>query len=268
MKHVLGIVSLFLLCIIVNGCALLSAAGISNQGQPVKKVSDTLMLRPQSVSKVKIDHSIWDNLLKKHVNQEGLVDYKGFKRDYPVFKSYLQILSNTPPEENWPVQELLAYYINLYNAFTVDAIVKHYPVNSIKDIKGVWTNGNVPVGSKNLSLGGIENGILRKMEEPRIHFAINCASISCPKLLNEAYKAHSIDKQLDEATKAFINSSENDISTNNLKLSSIFDWYKKDFKVNGDVDVIAYINQYSCIKINPNVAIAYKPYNWKLNAQN
>jgi hypothetical protein len=118
-----------------------------------------------------------------------------------------------------------------------------------------------------LSLGGIENGILRKMDEPRIHFAINCASISCPKLLDEAYTASKINAQLDRAATEFINSDKNDISSNNPKVSSIFDWYAKDFTVNGKKDVIAYINQYSETKINPGATFSYKNYNWDLNEQ-
>lgn len=99
------------------------------------------------------------------------------------------MLSAQAPDKTWSVQELLAYYINLYNAYTVDLILKNYPVKSIKDLNGPWTKAIVPIGDIRMSLGGIENSILRKMNEPRIHFALNCASVSCPKLLNEAYSA-------------------------------------------------------------------------------
>jgi len=125
----------------------------------------------------------------------------------------------------------------------------------------------VPIGNKTLSLGGIENGILRKMDEPRIHFAINCASFSCPKLLNEAYVASKINQQLEKVTKDFINGDKNEITKNNPKLSSIFKWYKKDFKVKGEKDVIGYVNQYAKVKINPETSIAYLEYNWSLNEQ-
>ena len=105
------------------------------------------------------------------------------------------------------------------------------------------------------------------MNEPRIHFAIKCASISCPKLLNEAYTASKINEQLDRATKEFINSNENDISPNSPKISSIFDWYAKDFEVNGKQNVIGYINQYSKIQITSGATLNYKNYNWELNEQ-
>ena len=108
------------------------------------------------------------------------------------------MLSENEPTEVWSVQELLAYYINTYNAYTVNLILDNYPLKSIKDISGPWTKAIIPIGDNKLSLGGLENGILRKMNEPRIHFAINCASYSCPKLLNEAFTASRIDEQLEQ----------------------------------------------------------------------
>jgi hypothetical protein len=244
-------------------CALFSAAGLSSQGQPTKEV--TASLTTVNISEEIVDHSIWDNLLNKHVDNEGLVDYPGFKQDQPELRSYLEMLSKTQPTEAWSVEELLAYYINTYNAYTVQLILDNYPIKSIKDINGPWTKGIVPIGDTNLSLGGIENGILRKMNEPRIHFAINCASFSCPKLLNEAFTASKMEFQLERVTNEFINSDKNDINAANPSLSSIFNWYKKDFLVNGKVDVIGYINNYSNTQIDPAADIEYKNYDWNLN---
>tara|TARA_R110002124_G_scaffold99337_1_gene245312 strand:- start:44574 stop:45377 length:804 start_codon:yes stop_codon:yes gene_type:complete len=267
MISVIKIVVAFIFFASVYSCNLLSAAGISSQGQPTKEVPQDLTSTTAN-SVVNIDHSSWDKLLKKHVNNDGLVDYKGFAQDQAALDSYLKMLSSYTPNDNWSVQELLAYYINIYNAYTVDLILDNYPVKSIKDIDGPWTKGIVPIGDKNLSLGGIENGILRKMNEPRIHFAINCASISCPKLLNEAYTAARINEQLDKATTQFINSDKNDISADNPKLSSIFDWYKKDFIVGGEQNIIGYVNKYSEVKINSNAEVTFKDYDWNLNEQN
>ncbi len=266
MKLLRNFTTILLATFIFQSCNLLSAAGISSQGQPTKDTPKDLVSTTAN-SAVNVDHSQWDKLLKKHVNSEGLVDYKGFQKDQAQLDSYLNMLSEKNPNNDWSVQELLAYYINIYNAATVKLIVENYPVKSIKDIDGAWTKGRVAVGNKELSLGGIENGILRKMDEPRIHFAINCASISCPKLMDEAYTAAKINEQLDRAAKEFINSEKNDISANSPKLSSIFDWYQKDFTVNGKKDVIGFINKYSKTKINPGAAITYKDYNWNLNEQ-
>jgi hypothetical protein len=214
-----------------------------------------------------VDHSQWDVLLKKYVDEQGNVNYRGFKNNQAELQTYLDYLRNKVPADTWKVEELLAYYINLYNAHTVNLIVENYPLKSIKNIDGPWTKAIVPVGDKNLSLGGIENGILRKMNEPRIHFAINCASISCPNLLNEAYQANKIDAQLERVAIEFINGDKNEISMHNPKLSSIFKWYSKDYMVNGKADVIAYVNKYSETKIDPSTSIEYLEYNWNLNEQ-
>lgn len=258
----------FLVFIVVafttTGCALLSAAGFTSRGLPTPQVPEKLTSTTAN-SSVNLDHSAWTALLKKHVDKEGNVDYKGFKNDRAALTSYLKYLSENKPDDSWSVQEILAYYINVYNAFTVDLIVENYPVESIKDINGPWTRAIVPIGNTKMSLGGVENGLLKKMNEPRFHFAINCASVSCPKLLNEAYTAATINEQLDKVTREFINSDENKISENKAELSSIFDWYEKDFLVHGIDNIIEYINQYSDTKINPDTNITYLEYNWGLN---
>lgn len=261
MKRWLQLLSLLILTQSVYSCNYLSVAGLNDEGQPIKEVQGSISVSEQS----KIDHSKWDALLKKHVRPDGLVNYKGFLKDRDALTEYLTMLSKNPPEETWSTAELLAYYINTYNAYTVDLILKNYPLKSIKDLSGPWTKEIVPIGDKTLSLGGIEHSILRKMNEPRIHFAINCASFSCPNLLNEAFTAPKIEAQLERATKAFINSDKNRISENELVLSHIFKWYKKDFKRNGEKDLIGFINPYTDIAIDSNANIDFIEYNWNLN---
>ncbi|MBT8276682.1 MAG: DUF547 domain-containing protein [Bacteroidia bacterium] len=265
MKKILAKIFLLIIALSFQQCTLFSAAGLTSQGQPTKLVTGSLTA--VDISDEIVDHSVWDTLLKKHVDHKGQVDYAGFQQDQPVLRAYLEMLSNIQPAEKWSVEELLAYYINTYNAYTVQLILDNYPVRSIKDIGGPWTRGIVPIGDKNLSLGGIENGILRKMNEPRIHFAINCASISCPKLLNEAFTASKMEAQLERVTAEFINGEKNDLNATYPRLSSIFNWYKKDFVVNGKVDVIGYINSYSKTQIDPNASIEYKDYDWNLNVK-
>lgn len=264
MKRWLQLFALLILTQSVYSCTYLSFAGLNNEGLPIKEVHGTIDIPNQNT----IDHSSWDALLKKYVKSDGLVDYKGFLKDRKTLTEYLKMLSQNPPSDSWSTAELLAYYINTYNAYTVDLILKNYPVKSIKDISGAWTKAIVPIGDKNLSLGGIEHSILRKMNEPRIHFAINCASYSCPNLLNEAYTATKIEDQLERVTKAFIQSDKNQISTNKLALSYIFKWYKSDFKVNGKKDLIGFINLYTAENLNKNTSISYLEYNWNLNESN
>lgn len=240
-------------------CNLISSAGFNSKGLPTPSVDGNI----STDATAELDHSTWNSLLQKHVSGEGMVDYQGFKKDREKLDEYLKMLSGQRPDESWSNAELLAYYINLYNAYTVDLILRNYPVKSIKDIDSPWTKEFIKIGDTKISLGGIENSVLRKMNAPRIHFAINCASISCPKLMNEAYTAKNIDKQLEKATSEFINSDKNEISKNSARLSSIFDWYKKDFTEKGTL--VDYVNQYSNTKIDAGASISYKDYNWNLN---
>lgn len=213
----------------------------------------------------KPDHSLWGELLQKHVANNGNVNYKGFLKDRQELKKYLNHLSQNPPKENWSKNEKLAFYINAYNAFTVELIIENYPIKSIKDIRNPWGQNFIQLGDESISLNDIEHNILRKMNEPRIHFAINCASVSCPKLHNKPFTAEQLDKQLDQVTRAFINSSENTISENELQLSNIFKWYEKDYLVNGIRSLAHYVSQYTDVKINPNAKVNFLDYNWDLN---
>lgn len=212
------------------------------------------------------EHTIWDNLLQKYVDAKGNVDYQNFKKDIAVLEDYLEYLSGAAPPENSDINERLAYYINLYNAATVKLILDNYPVRSIKDIGSPWDKKWVKVGNKTLSLGYIEHKILRKMNEPRIHFAINCASFSCPKLLNKAFVASRMHSQLEEATKDFINDkTRNIITRDHLQLSNIFKWYKKDFTIT--MPLAEYINAYTIESIEGDAKIQFLKYNWNLNEQ-
>ena len=211
-----------------------------------------------------LDHGEWDKLLNKYVDSKGNVAYNKFLKDVVALTNYLEFLSENVPAADTGKNELLAYYINLYNAATVKLILDNYPVNSIKDISSPWDKKWVKAGTNTLSLGQIEHKILRKMNEPRIHFAINCASFSCPKLVNSAFVATSMEMQLEKATKDFINDpTRNIITTERLQLSNIFKWYKKDFTEEGSL--IDYINPYNTKRIAADAKINYLKYNWSLN---
>lgn len=211
-----------------------------------------------------LEHELWSELLAKHVSKSGKVNYKSFVKDTVKLKKYISYLAKNTPSKNTAKNEKLAYWINLYNALTVDLIVRHYPIKSIKDIKNPWKKRLWEAANLNYNLDEIEHGILRKMNEPRIHFAIVCASISCPKLQNQAYTADLLETQLIKATKEFLaDNTKNEISKNELKLSKIFKWFSKDFETNGSV--INFLNQYTTIKIYKDAKINYKDYNWNLN---
>ncbi len=211
-----------------------------------------------------VSHSLWNDLLTKYVNSKGDVNYKAFKNDVDDLDTYLLYLADNSPEKSWSKNKKLAYYINLYNAATVKLILNNYPTKSIKDLKNPWGKEWVKTGDGVLSLGDIEHKILRKMNEPRIHFAINCASFSCPKLLNEAFTESKMEAQLEATTKDFINDqTRNIISAEKLQLSNIFKWYKKDFTENGSL--IDYIKPYTNAQITSDSDIDYLKYDWNLN---
>lgn len=210
------------------------------------------------------DHSAWTKLLKKYVTNSGNVDYKGFKQDRTALSAYIAALGQNEPTDTWRPEDKLAYWINAYNALTVDLIIRNYPLKSIKDIKNPWKQRLWKLGEKWYDLDEIEHQILRKMNEPRIHFGIVCASYSCPKLLNEAFTANELESQLTRATKEFLaDQNRNVISENDLELSKIFQWFAKDFKQNGTL--IDFLNQYSDVKISSNAKKRFKDYNWDLN---
>ena len=261
-----SIALLSLLALTATSCTLISSAGFTSKGLPTPEVPEKLTSTTAN-SSVNLDHSSWTKLLQKHVDANGDVNYKAFKNDRKELDKYLNMLSENMPDKTWSVQEQLAYFINLYNAYTVDLILKNYPVKSIKDLDGPWIKAIVQVGDVKLSLAGIENSVLRKMKEPRIHFAINCASVSCPKLLNEAFTAEKINEQLDRVTKDFINSDKNRINQGSAQLSPIFDWYEKDYLVHGVGSIREYVNQYSEVQIKEGAKITFQEYNWNLNEQ-
>ncbi|QKG58822.1 DUF547 domain-containing protein [Hymenobacter sp. BRD128] len=224
-----------------------------------------------------VDHGAFDKLLKKHVTAQGLVSYVGFKADEAAFNQYLALLSKNPPAANWSKADQMAYWINAYNAYTIRLILDHYPVQSIKDIGSKikipfvttpWAAKFFSIGGEKMSLDNIEHGILRKkFDDPRIHFTLVCASISCPRLRNEAYTAAQLEKQLDDQGHDFLNNpAKNKISKPDAQLSKYFDWYKGDWEKNGQ-SVVKWVNRYSATKIDANTKITYLDYNWNLNKQ-
>jgi len=209
-------------------------------------------------------HDKWQKLLQKNVSEKGNVNYLGFKKDKTELKEYINYLSENQPTEKWIKNDKLAYWINAYNALTVDLIIRNHPTKSIKNIKDPWDQRLWQFGDKWQNLNDIEHKILRKMNEPRIHFAIVCASVSCPKLQNEAFTAANLEEQLTNATKKFLaDTSKNELSKDRIKLSKIFKWFKGDFEQNGSL--IDFLNQYSDVEISDKAKKNFKDYNWDLN---
>jgi Protein of unknown function, DUF547 len=224
------------------------------------------------------DHSAWDALLKAHVvvlagAHESRTDYAGMARDRAAHKGYLDALSKVGRAQfdAWPKNERKAFLINAYNAFTVEKILTRYP-----DIRSIWDFGKIfgnPFKDDFFSLFGekstldrIEHGMLRKpgaYADPRVHYAVNCASIGCPMLREEAYVAARLDAQLDEQALRFLGDrSRNRYRQGRLEVSKIFDWFEEDFAPREK-----YFARYAQVLGYPGgpVPIDFLDYDWSLN---
>jgi hypothetical protein len=227
----------------------------------------------------------YTEVLSRYV-KDGLVDYKALCKDARL-QQYVDSLAKTDPEKLESRDAKLAFWINAYNAYTLKVICDHYPVSSINDLhfgglfigqalgKTVWHKKFVRINNQDLSLNQIEHEIIRpKFKEPRIHFALVCAAMSCPPLRSEAYQGANLDSQLNEQGRVFLNNplhNRFDLKKEQARISKIFDWYGKDFGKN-DTEVLLYISRYlpaetaNAIKANPERwDVEYIHYNWSLN---
>jgi hypothetical protein len=222
-------------------------------------------------------HAEWDFILKKYV-LEGKVDYNkiiGTPADLKRLNDYLTTLGNAEVSL-LTRDERLAFWINAYNAFTVKLILNHYPLKSIKDIKDPWKQKLWYTANVKLSLDDIEHIKLRKeFREPRIHFAIVCASIGCPALYPEAFKKNNIEQLLNRVARHFFAERRNfylktsgKITT--IYLNRIFKWFKSDFGKDNK-QIVEFIFPYlkkqdrDIIKVSDAFKINYLDYDWTLN---
>jgi len=222
-----------------------------------------------------VDHHLYAELLKAYVN-DGVVDYRGFKNHEAKLDRYLHMLAKTDTRA-LSRNEQFAFYINAYNAWTIKLILSDYPgIKSIKDLgsifKSPWKKKIAHIDGKVLTLDNIEHDILRsRFKDPRIHFAVNCASKSCPPLLSKPYEGDILDEQLTQVTEKFINNPEyNRLKGNTLYVSRIFDWYADDF----NDDIVGFFLKYArgktLAKLKENrseIDVEYLDYDWSLNGQ-
>ena len=265
----------------------------ASPGSPIGKADRTLepMTRTADFDHT---HQAFDRLLKAHVS-EGWVDYPGIIAEADAFYGYTRMLGTVTEADlrRWSREQKLAYWVNAYNAFTIQAIIERYPIrersivglffpqNSILQISGIWSRLRFDAGGRPLTLNDIEHDILRKeFDEPRIHFAIVCASRSCPKLRPEAFRHDVLDNQLHEQAVEFINDPFRGVrweaASRRLFISKIFKWFKKDFAGTSDsaygnplLDTIMFYIEDTPIREaiakEEKIRITYLPYDWHLN---
>jgi hypothetical protein len=266
-------------------CALLALASLVAPAAAQAQTPQDLIATAAATSAQPIDHAAWDRLLKTYVrpDADGLnrVDYAAFKRDgQAALKDYIAKLEAVDPA-TLPRPEQFALLANLYNAKTADIVLDHYPVKSIRDISlgggllGVFTGGPwkakaLEMKGVELSLDDIEHGMLRPVfKDPRVHYAVNCASVGCPNLGTEAFTGDQLDAQLDAAARAYVNHPRGaDPKPDGLVVSSIYDWYQQDFGGSED-GVIAHLKTYAdpalAQKLEGTTSIADYAYDWSLN---
>ncbi len=229
-------------------------------------------------SSANFDWSDYTTLLSHNVvNAEksgiktNLINYQAFG-DSAQFTQLVEKLATFDPT---PLKgkEKLAFYINAYNALAIKLIIDHEPKKSIRDIgtwfSPVWQKPAGVINGKAISLDTIEHKILRTLDEPRIHFAIVCASLSCPDLRTEAYSAATLELQLEEQTRAFLNNRQKgvDIKGQKISISKIFDWFSVDFSGDkGEQGILNFISKYN-IEAGRFSSYSTLDYNWKLNKQ-
>lgn len=230
------------------------------------------------------EHTGWTAVLGRYV-RGGFVDYAGLrKRGAADLRAYLSSLGSVCGDhyDTWTRAQKLAFWINAYNAYTVKLIVDHYPLKSIRSI-GILPGAAFrddfialpKLGRAKLSLNDIEHGILRaELREPRIHFAIVCASKGCPALRSEAYRASALEAQLDDAARGFVGDPRKnryDAASRTLRLSAIFDWFHEDFeRAAGSVPALVarYANANIAAAIRAGgVRVEFLDYDWSLNGR-
>lgn len=238
---------------------------------------------PDRPSLAEVDHSALDTLLQKYVDDRSLVAYAKWKdnaADLKALDQYLTRMGCVDLGKPAPRAAQLAYWINVYNALTIRGILREYPTTSIRNhtakVSGynIWKDLVLWVDGKNYSLDDIEHQILRKMGEPRIHFAVVCASIGCPPLANRAYTAKDLDSQLAANARRFFAQPVNfraDERSRTVYVSELLKWYGTDFAPT-PAEQMKILRPYfpspeAFAWIETGVTVRYLDYNWGLNDQ-
>lgn len=235
------------------------------------------------------DHSTWDTFLKKFVNENGEVDYSGVKKEPKLLKQYLKQVRAIKPNqfEEWPREEKLALWINVYHAGLIKTVTDYYPVANIQQISGVWQIQSIYVAKTIVGLDEIrKNKLLQIFHDEKIHTVLACGAKSCPKLSREAYTGPKVEGQLFVAARNFVNDPElNTIAPGSRKIwiSKIFKWYQADFLLDFGVPendrgmrdseyaVLSFIANYlddadkSQFLEEGYYKIKYKAFDWRLN---
>ncbi|MCK5202390.1 MAG: DUF547 domain-containing protein, partial [Desulfobacterales bacterium] len=213
------------------------------------KIEPTTFTDEQVVEPRILSHASFDRLLQRFVDHEGRVNYSALKQDSRDLDEYYHLIATFSPDSHpdlFPSEShKLAYWINAYNATAIKTVLTYYPISSVLDVKppavffflseksGFFVFQRLTYGGKTTSLYYLGNGVIREcFQEPRIHFALNCAALGCPRLPRQAFSGEDLERQLDQETRKFLSEARNfriDHSGKTIYMSSIFKWYEDDF---------------------------------------
>ena len=264
------------------GVVVFSFANVCEAGSKVKVGRSWPAARRVSIDTV--DHAAFDALLSKYVDRRGMVAYSKWKAsatDVAALDGYLVALSQADRFRPAGRSAKLAFWINAYNAVTIKGILREYPTTSIRNHTAklvgynIWDDLLLTVGDAEYSLNDMEHKVLRKIGEPRIHFAIVCASISCPKLRSEAYTATKLDKQLSANARDFFadrGKFQYDARDGRISVSPILKWFAEDFGANTAAQmagIASYLPAPEAEKLarSGRARVSYLDYDWGLNDQ-
>lgn len=266
------------------GLAVLSTAAFES-GERVFAPGADLWERWEAhdpASTQEIDHGVWTQILQDHLITDGSglarFDYGGMDaQENALLDQYLADMA-ARAISTYNRDEQYAYWLNLYNALTIDVVLDHYPVKSIKDIdispgffsSGPWGADVIAVEGTSLTLNDIEHRILRPIwKDPRIHYGVNCASIGCPNLLSEAFTSANLDQALDSAAQDYVNNPRGvSITKNQITVSRIYDWFIEDFG-NNEQGILNHLKQHAAPELRAALerigSLHSTQYDWALN---
>ncbi len=209
----------------------------------------------------------YNKFLKEHVSSKGIVNYDKVLKNIETLHEITNSFAKISPNKGWSASEKKSYWINFYNANVIKILAAHYPIKSINYIKDAFQLKLIDHAGRKVSLDNIEHEILRKLEDPRVHFALYSTAKSSPVLKRTAYAPETVEKDLGMATSNFLNDpSKNKIDPTAIRISKIFDWYKDDFS--STTDMINFINIHSgTATITAKTEMYYMDYDWNLSVK-
>ncbi len=282
-----GALAILLLGWMTTGCTTIRPQGLEDQPPAILKT---------------FSHERFDRVLGPYVDARGWVDYAGLQQNPEDLEAYYRLITVYSPDshpELFPTDaHKLAYWINAYNAGAIKTVLTYYPISSVIEVPkpglfffmpdqaGFFFFQRLTFGGKTTSLYYLENQVIRKrFGDPRIHFAVNCASRGCPRLPRRAFDASYLDRQLDHETRRFLAETRNfriDHGNRTIHLSAIFEWYRDDFTQwyqarfpGRPASLLAYIAYYlppdqsaALRTVGDQYTVKFVPYDWRLNDQN